>query len=180
MVVALWRLSASLAGEHARLARSGELAARHAERRARHIARALAVVRAQPPVPVAVRVRVDDSVHRSVQVGELDASAIVDVDDIDLLRASMQRRPRGGASEVIRAVATTARVEIPDDFTWLELDAQHDVTPSGVGVLGPLLVTTGVAGTFVPLVRPLGDVAPWVALASLALVALGLWRLRAE
>lgn len=85
----------------------------------------------------------------------------------------MQHAVEVAATELI-ADANEVR---PGEFAWLE-GGERDRTRTDAGVLGPALMAVGLIGTFVPLVRPLGDASPWIALGSAVLVGLGWWRAR--
>lgn len=189
MVVTCWRLWSLLAREYRRLESSGELGERLAQRRAVRIDRALARERMRAPIRVPVFVGVRH--HASVQTGARRTLAQGDIDDLDLLDASMRRRaPRSGTSNIARSApeptdqgvvepAVASEPVRADDFTWLEAGVRRrDVTQSGIGWLAPVVLVVGAVGTFVPLVRPLSDASPWISLGSGALVALGWWRSR--
>ncbi|MCW2973858.1 MAG: hypothetical protein JWN72_2131 [Thermoleophilia bacterium] len=194
VVVAFWRLLASLAHEHRRLTVSGELGGRVAAARRGRIDRALTRERLRPAirVPVAVvRPLPRGGSHASISTGERGAAGSDhEFDDLDLLDASMRRRsparPAGSdaAPHMQHAVEVAATELIadanevrPGEFAWLE-GGERDRTRTDAGVLGPALMAVGLIGTFVPLVRPLGDASPWIALGSAVLVGLGWWRAR--
>ena len=171
VIVASWHIVARLLEVHRRLAGTGELDERRARRRRARVERAIIRARARGPLWSA-RERVLVPVHASVQVGAV-RDADIDIDDIGLLDASMRR-----AARAARERPAVARAPLPmivptrsNDFTWLEQQR-----PAAARLVGPMLLVAGAAVTLAPLVRPLGDAAPWLALVALCLVAAG-WML---
>ncbi|MBC7461462.1 MAG: hypothetical protein H7287_08875 [Thermoleophilia bacterium] len=161
--MAFWRLVAPVAREHRRLAASGELGERLAAARFDRSARAVARERRRPAIRAPARALPAEP--RAVRRAPVDAP----------LRPAMVRPATVLVTKIVA-------VEVPDaappsEFAWLE-SGFRDRTRTGAGVLGPGLMGVGLIGSFVPLVRPLGDASPWIALGSAVLVALGWWRAR--
>lgn len=167
LVVASWRLTSELVARSAVLRRTGRITELVQQRDARRISRALA----REGILVDPRRVVLASVH----VGGIRAG---DIDDVGLLEGAMRRAARDRIGADGRA---SRRVEAPgrsaEDWAWLAASTSAgDHAPDG-GRRAPAwavaMVAAGAVLTLVPLVRPLGDAAPWLAAASLALVAAG-------
>jgi hypothetical protein len=158
-----WRALSELLLRRRELRIGGVLDARIAERRDLRVRSALeraglarAYERARSPV------------YAAVDVGRVRAG---DLDDVGLLEGAMRRAPRDRMDGVV--------VRMPDPETdWavlLEPSTPEPAAPAPPVVLGArLLVLVGAALTLVPLVRPLSDGAPWLALGGLAFVVAGL------
>lgn len=188
MAIAAWRVVSELVVRRRALASTGELARRIDARRSARVERALVHAHVRVPVVDAlvptriVRVPVPVSagwgsvvpapgIHASVQVGSIHGS---DLDDVGLLEAAMRRAAHQRA--LVTQVDDRSDAHSTDWGGMLEDGGAVDRARRVVVALGaiPLLaIVLGVCLTFVPLVRPLDDVAPWLALGGLALVVAG-------
>ncbi len=176
-VVAAWRGLSELLIRRQELESTGELAHRIAARRTARIERALARAGVCAParqavlVPVVADPSAPSRVHASVQVGSIHGA---DVDDVGLLESAMRR-----------TAAKAPLVTYVDDRSdahrtaWGDMLGEENVVErawravEALGALPLLTMVVGVALTFYPLVRPLDDLAPWLAIGGLALVAAG-------
>ena len=154
VVVATWRALSQLWLRMRELTLCGELAVRRARRHASAVDRQLRCARARDERGdsigvVQFRAR---GVHASVHVGA--APDAHDIDDMGLLEAAMRRAARLPTETVADLEAgATDNARVP---RW-----------------SMALVASGLVMTLIPLVRPLADAAPWLALAGFALVAAG-------
>lgn len=152
VVVAAWRAIAELVARHRALAASGRLAGLVAGRREQRFTRALAklgIVAAPVPAPV----------HASVHVGGIRAG---DVDDVGLLEGAMRRAARD------RVIEAAERELVGRSASFVMGDRELSVPAWAL-----VIVASGAALTVAPLVRPLADAAPWLALAGGALALCG-------
>ncbi|MCW2927599.1 MAG: hypothetical protein JWM86_1567 [Thermoleophilia bacterium] len=168
-VVASWRGASELVWARRELARVGVLEPRMQARRVARIDRALDV-------------RGLARSMASVSIGSV-RGADVDVDDIGLLEGAMRRAARErmavSSTGVSRTAAATS-VELAPTPDWGSMLVDERAATTR-GARGRRLVTAwpvasialGMATTFVPLVRPLADGAPWLALAGASLVLAG-------
>ncbi|MCW2956682.1 MAG: hypothetical protein JWO69_1551 [Thermoleophilia bacterium] len=147
------RVVAAFAAEWSQLRATGELALRLERRRVRHLAR-VAVTAGVPPTPDPLARR---GVHAAVYAGRVQAG---DVDDMGLLEAAMQAAARRRAEAIARHTVVVAA------SPTVAMERLAPVWTIGVALLGLGL-------TLVPLVRPLEAVAPWLAVAGVALVLVG-------
>ena len=182
-LVAAWRSLTELLVRRRELQASGELERRLAARRARRIDQALAragllaPARERVPVQVTVPTIADPteprmaSTHASVHVGSITGP---DLDDVGLLEAAMRRAAdRRALVTPIDERSDAHRTDwggmledaSPVERAWRVVEA--------LGALPLLAMVVGVSLTFFPLVRPLHDAAPWLALGGLALVVAG-------
>jgi hypothetical protein len=169
VIVASWHILARFLETQRRLAASGELEQRRVARRRARIDMAISRARERETSRRAVRHGALVPVYASVQVGSV-REAEIDIDDVGLLEASMRRRLR-----VVPEPPVVARMPLPivapirsNDFTWLEQQR-----PVRARLTGPALLVGGATATLVPLMRPLGDAAPWMALVAACLVVAG-------
>ncbi len=180
LVVAAWRGASELVARRRQLQASGELGRRIARRRALRVEHALvrAGLRAHVSAPVRVPVAVAGDpatharrMHASVQVGSVAAA---DLDDVGLLEAAMRR-------SVVRRTLVTPIDDRADAHRTDWGGMLENTNPvqrawrivEALGALPLLAMVLGVSLTFFPLVRPLDDIAPWLAIGGLALVVAG-------
>ncbi len=172
LLIACWRGMSELLERRRALAASGVLQRRIDRRRALRIDRAVAAAgfsRARARrVPVAVTT--GPAVDHAVHVG---STGSYDLDDVGLLEAAMRRAARDRQGVDARGLTSRPR---PTDWGGL-LERATEVTgraANGAKQLAPpWTVVAGVAGvvlTFLPLLRPLADAAPWLAAGGFALV----------
>ena len=193
-LVAAWRGLSELLLRRCELASTGELELRVARRRSDRIERTLARARLRAPAREAVRVPVvaatRSGVHATVEVGSIQGS---DIDDVGLLESAMRRAaarpplvtyieetpsPAPAAGRAVAATPPAADAEAHRTDWGGMLGEEHWVgrawkVVDALGALPLLAMVVGVLLTVYPLVRPLDDVAPWLAIGGLALVGAG-------
>jgi hypothetical protein len=182
LAVVAWRGASELVARWRELAATGELRVRVAARRARRIDDALAraglrayastLVGGRPELArVPVHAGVHAGVHASVHVGAIGGA---DLDDVGLLEAAMRRA--ADRRSLVTPVDDRSEAHRTD---WGGMLGEERVierarrTIDALGALPLLAMVAGVTLTFYPLVRPLDDASPWLAMAGLALVAAG-------
>lgn len=177
LLVAAWRGLTELLVRRRQLQATGELGRRLELRRMLRIEHALvraglrAPARALVRVPVVGDATAQPRIHASVHVGSI---AGPDLDDVGLLEAAMRR-----AAD--RRTLVTPIDDRPDAHRTDWGGMLEDANPierawrvvEALGAVPLLAMVVGVSMTFYPLVRPLDDVAPWLALGGLALVVAG-------
>ena len=166
LVVVFWRGLSELLLRKSQLSASGELACRLDTRRTARIGRALG--RVGLPAATGLPVRV----HAAVYVGSV---SLDDPDDVALLEGAMRRAARdrvdrGDGAQRVR----TDRGALAEPEARVRARAQQlDGVSESLGQWWPVpLATVGVVVTFVAIVRPLADAAPWLALAGISIVAI--------
>lgn len=182
-LVGAWRGASELLERRRELVAAGVLDTRIAARRAGRIDRALAAAGLVRAELVPARVHASVSVGSSVRTGS-------DVDDVGLLEGAMRRAARERMAVTSDGVArrpfdrSSVVVEIPDpasahDWGSMIVDGHAVVRERRAriaSVLAAWPIVSLVAAcllTFVPLVRPLNDVSPWLALGGVALAVAG-------
>lgn len=179
-IVAVWRALTEVLVRRNELRAAGDLDRRVASRRRDRIELALVRARVRSREPERVRVPVvigapaearSRGVHASVHVGSITGA---DLDDVGLLEAAMRRAAdRRALVTPIDDRSDAHRTDWggmlegagPVERAWRVVEA--------LGALPLLAIVVGVSLTFFPLVRPLHDMAPWMALGGLALAVAG-------
>lgn len=206
-VVAAWRAASEVLERRALLARTGELDLLLQARRERGIAAALTCVGLREPAPLPVAVVADPTataVHASVHVGSVRGG---DIDDVGLLEGAMRRaaaeRMEASAAGLRRRPARITRRARPTPVT-----ATGDIPPAAdqaapqrrvpytdwrfiasddpEGRAAPVprwavpAAAVAVLVSLAPLVRPLSEPAPWLAIAGIALVGVAWFAARRD